>query len=491
MIFPQLVMMRVMRILYLPFIMIMALTSLSAKNISPIQFGLKDAKTDLERYDVLLRTHKAAIVQNCGVTYKGIKRIDIEIPYSASPIPLTNYTNFAGVELVVRNVKKKIVLFEIAQEPVPVDVTKDAIDGGDFKRNKQLCSGYKMLIIEDQSPWVENRRGYDYSAIRKDIILIKNGMSLNKVISSYDNEISKPKTSFCDAKKKVVIKNLIFSRTFDSNYITNLFSIRNYNNVTISNIVINTPQENELYGDSSIGISNCANLLIKGFYVNGTYSQTNKFGYALNINNVFNSRFVNLNAYGRWGVFGTNNMNQVVLENSDINRFDIHCYGRDVYCKKSVFRDQYNQFSSVFGEVIFYKCCFIDCIPFLFESSYNAYTPFDLVWKDCKFYLNPTKNYLITTFIVPEENNSRPELKRKSLPNIFVKNSEIYLADGIDQWYLFETNSSRYKDSFDNINEILMNGVEIINSKGKEFVVFSKKVETTEDVKMNFDFISK
>lgn len=470
----------------------MLISSLSAKPLSPFQYGLREAKTDLERYDAILQTHQAAVSQNCGVTYKGIQRIEIEIPYSASPITLSNYTDFAGVEIVVRNLKKKIVLFEIAQELTPVEVTKEELGKGDYGKNKSLNSGYKMLIIEDQTPWVENRKGYDYSAIRKDVVLLKNGIALNEVIASYDNEVSNPKVCFCEANEKVVIKNLVFTRTEDSKYITNLVSVRNYNNVILSNITINTPQDNDLFGDSSIGIANCSNLLVKNITVNGTYSRSDKFGYGFNVNNVLNSKFEKINAHGKWGVFGTNNMNHVVLNNSNVNRFDIHCYGRDVYCKKVVFRDLYNQFSSVFGEVVFDKCTFIDFIPVLFESSYNAYTPFDLIWKNCTFYLNSTNNYFITTFNVPEEYNSRLELMRKCLPNISMKNCKIHLAgDEIYKWYLFQTNSSRYKDAFDYISVISISNVEVYNSTDKKFEIFSKNVRTTEDIKINIDFISK
>lgn len=44
------------------------------KDISPYDFGLSRAKTGIERYEVLLRTHKAAIAAGVNVDYTGIKK---------------------------------------------------------------------------------------------------------------------------------------------------------------------------------------------------------------------------------------------------------------------------------------------------------------------------------------------------------------------------------------------------------------------------------
>jgi hypothetical protein len=39
----------------------------------------------------------------------------------------------------------------------------------------------------------------------------------------------------------------------------------------------------------------------------------------------------------------------------------------------------------VFGTVLFDGCRFTDFVPVLLEPTYNAYTPFTLVFKDCTF----------------------------------------------------------------------------------------------------------
>ena len=50
------------------------------KDVSPFEFGLAKAKTGEEQYDVLLKTHKAAVSKGVNVDYTGIDTIRIEIP---------------------------------------------------------------------------------------------------------------------------------------------------------------------------------------------------------------------------------------------------------------------------------------------------------------------------------------------------------------------------------------------------------------------------
>lgn len=463
-----------------------------ARNISPLEYGLSDATNGIERFNVLMRTHVIADSLGCGVSYDGIAKIEIYIPKSANGIPLTKYTDFGGVEIIVRNMQKHLSLFVLNNDLSQIDVSKEEIEKGDFRKIEQLRQGRKLLVIEDQTPWVKNRRGYNYGADRKDILLLQDGKAVNKTIATYNNDVSMPQVSFCDADNDpIIIKNLVFTRSTDSKYITYLFSIHNQNDVTISNVSVNTPEDSALYGDACFSISNCANITMADININGTYSQSNKFGYGFSMNNVWNSLFERIKAFGKWGVFGTNNMNFVTIVDSDINRFDIHCYGRDVYCENVSFKDLYNQFSSIYGKVDFNRCFFNNCIPVLYESSYNAYTPFDLNFKNCSFKLNKKNNYIITLFGVSRAYNDRPELCRKCLPNITIIDSTVELGDDVSNWYLIQTGGSQYKDTFDYISNIKLKKVIVHNSKNKTFYLYSEPIKTTKNVKKTIKIVSK
>ena len=216
--------------------------------------------------------------------------------------------------------------------------------------------------------------------------------------------------------------------------------------------------------------------------VNGTYSRTDKFGYGVGMVNIYRLTIKKMYARCNWGVFGSQSINNVVLKDCDINRFDIHCYGRDVKAVKCKFSNLYNQFSSVFGSISFEKCEFTNFIPFLIESSYNAYTPFDVKWKDCTFNLDDKHNYIMTLFGVPEQYNERPELRRKCLPNISITNCKVKLADNMNKWYLIHTGGVKYMDTFDYISEISLKGVKVYNSKGKDFELSTEKLKYSNSV---------
>ena len=118
------------------------------------------------------------------------------------------------------------------------------------------------------------------------------------------------------------------------------------------------------------------------------------------------------------------------------------------------------------------------------ESSFNAYTPFELVWQNCTFHLTKQKNYLITLFGVPQPYNDRPELRRKCLPNITLKNCTVYLDDDVEKWQVVRTQGVAYKDSFDYITDVNINNVRVISKNEKPFEMYSEDLKTTKPVKV-------
>jgi hypothetical protein len=307
-------------------------------------------------------------------------------------------------------------------------------------------------------------------------------------ISYYGTDSSRPTAKYCKVSgKKKVVKNVTLTRTADSTEKTYLLRIVNQYNVEISNITINTPDNTDLYGDIAIQMGNCVKVVLKDIKINGTYSKIDKFGYGVSLGNISDLCIKRMYARAKWGVFGNNCICDATLTDCDVNRFDIHCYGRNVKAVNCNFKDGYNQFSSVYGTISFNHCTFTNYVPLLMESSFNAYTPFDVQWNKCTFNLRGKKNYLITLFGVPEAYNERNELKRKCLPNITIKDCTINLADDVDKWYLIETDGNRYKDTFDYISDITVKKVHVNNGKGKVFTLYSEKMKMTNKIRTNID----
>lgn len=455
--------------------------------VNPLDYGLRKAKNGVETYYVLLKCHQDAVTKNCGVSYAGIKNLTIEIPKDAVSIPLTSYTDFSGVTMEVKNRRKDLELFKITRKMRPMkSIRGEDIDRGDFSAYTGLNKGEKMLIIEDENPWVANRKGYGYGAIRRDIVLVSEGKALNKPIIGYGTPSTKPKGRYCDVgEDKLVIKNLLFKRTSSSTCKTMLVDIRNYCNVAISNITTITPDDLNQSGDAIIRIRDCANVSLDDISIQGTYSHIRKAGYGLSMNNIYNLKVNRMYARAKWGVFGTNNMNTVLLRDCDINRFDIHCYGRDISSEKCKYSGLYNQFSSVYGTVSFYKCTFTDFTPVLMEPSYNAYSPYDIVFKDCTFNLTKRRNFIFTFSGLSNASNSRPELRKKCMPNIVMEDCNVNLAENIKTWYLVWTGKVDYKGTLDYASTVSLRNVKVKGSAA--FRLGTEKIKTARHLNVFID----
>lgn len=439
-------------------------------SISPYSYGLAKAKTGVERYQVLLKTHQAAVAAGEDVDYSGIKRIEIEIPENPKQIPLTRHNDFNGCVFVVKNTKKNTQLFNYDIKGVAVSVSKQSIDAGDFRAIESLKSGRFLLLITDQNPWVLNRRGHDYGHQRKDVLLVENGRAKNSVTMPYNNENSQPICTYIpQANTPFVFKNITIERDPECAYITNVASISGVDNVRISNVKVHTPTSS-LVNDRGIMISNCTNVTLDNVHIDGTYSQPDHSGYGFTLNNIWNLKVTRMYGKANWGVFGDNNINVATIEDSHLNRFDIHCYGRDISFKNTEFFDLYNQFSSVYGTIRYDKCTFTNFVPVLNGGSYNSYVAHEIVMNDCVFNVTAKKDYLFRMLSLDTVVNERYELARKALPNVLIKNMTVNLTGGADYFYLFYAKSAA-KDvkGLDYISNITIDGLTVVSDKGTPF----------------------
>lgn len=448
------------------------------ENLSPLDYGLNKVKSGLECYEVLMRTHRAAVEKGCGITYEGIKQLSIEIPAKAEGIPLPEHTNFAGVTMNVTNRSERMSLFVMENHTTDLVVTKKRFERLKFGCVKGLRKGMFLLIVEDKTPWVKNRIGYSYGMTRRDVILIEDGRAKNSPVMPYSNDVSTPAFKYCKVTNTPkVIQNLTFNRTKSSTQITCLVKIEAQNNVQIKNVTINTPEGTGFYSDEAIILRNSTNVLLEDVTINGTYSRTDKYGYGIGMNNVWNSRFVRVKAHGNWGVFGNNNVNYAVLEDCDINRFDIHCYGRDIYAKNTTFRNLYNQFSATYGVVKYENCTFDKCTPYLNADSYNAFVPVDVIFENCSFHLTKERNALLRFMGLTEQINPREELSTKCMPNVTINNCKMVVDDDVEKWYVIHPGGVRYKEPLGNISRINVS-IDTDKNTKKKMVVIPDYVKT-------------
>lgn len=463
---------------------------LLGRSISPVDMGLNAAADAEERYMVLYQTHKYALDNNLSVNYSGISHIDIAVPSNAPSIPLGKGCDFMGVTINVLNNVHPHTLFVINAPLFPIKINARALEEQEYKSINQLKRKKNILIIKDQNPWGDMRQGFSYYPERADIIYIKRGYGKNTPIRSYDNFYSNPVYYYCPVdRKEKCIKNITINRDAESTCLLFCFKVENQNNISLSNITINTP-ENKLYGDQAISILNCTNVVCEGININGTYSQFDKYGYGIYMNNVWNSKFLKVHAKANWGIFGTNNISDILLEDCDINRFDIHSYGRNVICSRCTFRDLYNQYSSVYGVIKYDECRFINSIPVMTEYSYNSYVGYELILDNCIFEITSEKNSIVNTGRLHDVANTRPELQDKSLPNVSIKNLLVIVPPRVNQFNLFQfPNSSSQDPEINYISRINISGMEFRYEDESvatpSFYLISSPIQTKNNININ------
>lgn len=452
---------RLFTLLLLPLILFFAQCDLSARSLSPFNYGYAQAKSGVERYEILYKTHSEAVKWGVDVDYSGIGRVNLVIPPTAKSIPLTIHTDFSNAVFYVVNEQKDLFLFSMVGKAESVKIDKSHLTR--CKQYLPELSGRNVLLsIEDGNPWVENRKGYNYGATRRDVIVVKNGRMQNMPVMPYNNAASVPLCSWypLDTTPKV-FKNINFIRSTDSQYKTFLMQIEGQYNFLVENVSITTPTSSK-NGDTAIKIANSAKVRFRDVKIAGTYSQEKKYGYGITMNNVYDVTFKRLTAHAAWGIFGNSNMQNVLLEDCNINRFDIHCYGRDVVCKNCTFCNLYNQFSSIYGTVRFTKCQFMNFTPVVIEYSYNAYTGFDLVFQDCFFKVSESsgKNCIVSVGYLDDKVNSRPELAKKCWPNVKIEGMEIQLPSKVDKVYLMRLRENvKYTQPLGYTTDFVLNDV--------------------------------
>ena len=429
-------------------------------------FGWDKARNGAERAGVLYEAHKYAADHGSYVDYSGYKIIDIEITKGFKSIPLSDYNDFCGVVFNVKNTWKDLPLFTFTQKETPVAVGKKLLDGTNFRSIRELANGEYILIIKDQTPWVDKRVGHDYAHIRKDIIWIKDGRSANKVISGYNTPESAPACSFCPVSSTdKVIANFTLNRNKESTKRTDCMLVQRQAHLRIRNIIINTPS-GALTHDAAFKIEDCVDVTLSDIKVNGTYSKSDSFGYAFNFNNIWNTRFVRVDGYGEWGVMGHNNLSDTYLVQCHINRFDIHCYGRNLYLTDCVIdggeKGWFCGGSGIYGTIQCDRCHYINAYPIYYGDSYKTAVGAEIVLNDCIFDVRPQKNAIFYTRVLNSNINPRPGLSQKCLPNITINNMTVNVPKGVKKVYLMDMyRQPTYEGTVGYMKRITINGLTV------------------------------
>jgi hypothetical protein len=439
--------------------------------ISPFDYGLREAISDTDRYWALYQAHAEAVARGLEVSYEGIDTLEIELPADFKSIPLGPHTDFGGLVLYVTNHARHSSLFSMTNRQNEFPLAKHRIETGDFRMVPELSTGDKLLALSDKNPWTE-RIGYGYKVFRQDLIWVHDGKGMNTPIAPWNTDSTQLSASYYDVDtSQKVFRNLTLHRRENCTFRTECLHLKGQFNVLVENVHVTTPKS-KMIADGVFNVSSSARITFRDVTVEGTYSGYGRwrdYGYAFALNNLWDTRFEHVTADGNWGVFGTNYLSNTTLIDCDINRFDIHCYGRDALLKNCTLRQRQTQFSSMYGTVTFDSCRFVDCIPVRIRSSYNAYTPFDIEMRDCTFELTRRHHSLVNVMLLDTAANCRPELSRKCWPNLSVTNMTVIVPGTVRTLDLYEPTGtlSELKKPVDYLNRVIVSGLKLLRPNGK------------------------
>ena len=444
---------------------------LSPCQVSPFDFGLLKAVDGEETYRVLYNTHVAALERGMTVDYTGIDTLRLDIPQDFKSIPLGRNTDFKGLVIYVNNHSRHCTLFSLTQPATQFEMDKMIVDGLDYRQVSELAEGWKLLVLKDKTPWTE-RRGFGYMAYRSDLVVVHDGIGQNSPVMPWNTEATQINASYCniDTAQKV-FRNLTMHRVKGCTFRTNLIAVSGQYNVLVEHVRVTTPKS-KMIADGIFSISNSANITLRDIKVEGTYSgkgRPDKYGYAFSLNNLYDSHFEYINAWGNWGVFGSNNLNRTTLYECVVDRFDIHCYGRDATLINCTLSGRQTLYTSFYGKAEFDNCYFKDYVPVRVRSSYNAYTPFDIEIHNCTFELTPKHHYIVRINLLDTADNPRPELKEKCWPNLLVDGMTVIVPWTVGKLYAYDPcdNLKDLEREIGYIDRVELRNIKMIRPSGR------------------------
>lgn len=504
-------------------------------------------------YKALYHIHLLAQKKNTPITYPDYvsgnsnKTIELTITGKEEPLPLSEQTDFNGWTFKIttdETAKNESTLFRMSRNSLGINntISKTMIDKGDFRNVEELKDGLRILIIHDTTPWTYRHdtpetyfpngkpgtpwQDWDYTDQRKkyrdDILFIKDGIAQNKPIAPYNTSASSPTYKYVKINdQQSVFKNITLECSSQCKKTIKLLTITNTNNLLISHIKVIIPKDISLYNCSSITLINVTNATIQDYTIENTFSKINQWGYGLDMNNVWNIDIIRMNATTPlWGVIGNNNVNTARLRDCAINRFDIHCYGRDISCGNCIFKNDnylkevkdakyagnlkeknyhiYNRFSSLYGTLTYENCTFDGFYPFLTDYAYNIYTGCDVVFRNCTMNIYQSKYaYLFKMGFWGAPTNQRAEHRKRCFHNVQIDGMTFRLNKGISNIYMFylldryDLDRGKIKEKIHYTSSIQLNNIRMEDLSGnsqndarlKEMNIDSKNIKYAQRVR--------
>lgn len=283
-----------------------------------------------------------------------------------------------------------------------------------FEFLKEQPNNTVVRIADTEVYTVRDDSGKISQYYRNDLLLhTLRGTTSTTTIGCYD-DVSKIEFYTRKMDKPQCIKNFIYKSEMSKN-VTGLFNFVIYrDNFTIENVIIDPSLDSMVLDIASafkgqvFSIINCYNITLKNIIgnnitgLNQSYEFTGRSGYVINLETVTSVIFDNVQLNGSWGAIGNNKINNVIVQNSKLNRFDCHLYCKDIKILNTDLYDWGVMLGDVRGELLVENCNYhlsnirsYVGIIFNHYGSYGSFTPAKMIFKNIKVYMKGTRNSII------------------------------------------------------------------------------------------------
>lgn len=471
-----------MRLLFIS-ILTIACTAAGAvgNHTDEIQAALNNHLSPTEMLTKIMTIHQEAFKKGDAIIYPKKKTFQITIPKGFEAIPLTSHTDFNGCTFIVENTSHKTFLFKLTATtaPIPITLAKNQLKAG--VRLALSDTSPKLIFVKDQEVWT-NRNDYDAQGhiintkgtyYRSDLLFAEDNIIVNDPITTYDNA-SDPVCQYINVSTTPkVFCNLNLVRKESSTAVTDLLYVNQQYNVTIKNISVKTELQSDplkrFYNDQCFLINNTAKVIMTKVSVDNTYSAQAIWGYAVEMNNVWNCSFKKISIAAIRGGFNTTCSNTLTFDHCQLNRVDVHYYGKDITCRNCSFTNKlndfhvYNRFASFYGTLVYDHCYFDGHLPVRIDSEYNAFTPFDVVMDNCTlkipFSQSARYNCICHIPVLEKTQNKREELEKKCLPNLSLSRLTVILPPEVPNFFLFLVGRDHYHRPIYGLNTLKANHI--------------------------------
>lgn len=393
-------------------------------------------------------------------------------------IPGIDY-NFDGLTLDCTNNNSQRNLFSLVSEPL----SSEASTIEDLAADEIFNMARGLIFAYDPTPLYKRSGDHDYNYFRHDVFLVENNIVLGSPCLPYDAETQLELSYIILNYNSTQVRNLNVIRRGDAD-LRVLYAVYQYN-LIVDNLCVDTLVNFDEM-DGAFSIDNVHTLIFNNITINKGYRDTRGANYIFELYWITNLLCNNIKAaYSTWGCFGTRGINGAHIQNSTINRFDIHCYGKNILATNCIFVNNFNQCQCTTGYITFRNCSFIDHRGLMIYDT-PVGVPCKVTYEDCDIELKSDSGHLLL-FRIRESSNINARLFNNFyLPDLNVVNCKVSYVEKPSTWnslYMISRASSSITPPLvDNTVNISVDGLTLVFGNCYNYIIDSTYSDPCEAV---------